>query len=243
MTTSVAPARTRHAYHAAFAAECRRVYPEIDLLEARRGYAVNRDRLEAAARVLACPVKAHAPCWQHGRLIYAVARQCLALSTGPVSLLDIGTAKGFSALCLLWALQDADCDGTVTSVDVIDPAARVARNTVAELDGLLTLRDTLAPWPESAAIAFVQSTGVAWLEAHPAHLSLAFVDGKHSEAAVRAELALLAARQTAGDLVILDDLQIPGVAAAVRTAKGYQFEMVSASPERVYAIGHREAAR
>lgn len=241
MTTVMAPARTRDAYVAAFAAERQRTYPVIDDLEARLGYAVDRERLESAARVLACPVKVHPPCWQHGRVLYAVARAYLAVAASPVTMLDIGTAKGFSALCLQWALTDAGREGQVYSVDVLDPHARVKRNTVAEVDGLQTLAETLAPWPEAHAITFMRSTGIDWLTQASAPIDLVFVDGKHSGAVVHAELARIAARQGPGAMVILDDLQIAGVDLAVRQTTGYRFERVAASPDRIYAIGTRMA--
>lgn len=161
---SAATLLTRSDYDVAFEAELGEVYPVVDALELRHGYGLVRDRLDAAARVLACPVKTNPPNWQHGRVIYAVTRAYLEGATHDVTLVDVGTAKGFSALCLLWAMQDAGCRGRVISVDVIDPMARVRRNTVAEVDGYRTLAETLAPWPESQAIEFRQQTGVDLLE-------------------------------------------------------------------------------
>lgn len=119
-------------YQAAFERERVNAYPAIDELEARSGYALERSRLEIAAKHLACPVKRNPPNWQHGRVIYALLRRYLAARTGFVSLLDIGTAKGFSALCMAFALADAGMDGAITSLDVVDPDARVPRNSIAE---------------------------------------------------------------------------------------------------------------
>src|SRR5262245_57035761 len=98
-------------YRRIFLEACGNPYGELDALETLLGYSVHRERigaLEAAARTLACPYKAHAPNWQHGRLVYAAARARLSTYTGGSALLvDIGTAKGFSALCLAWALVDS----------------------------------------------------------------------------------------------------------------------------------------
>src|SRR5262245_9408863 len=119
-------------YEAAFRKECDQSYPVVDALEKRYGYAIDRTKLNIAAHVLACPLKKNPPNWQHGRILYALTRHYLQGQID-VSLLDVGTAKGFSALCLLWSLRDTDILGSVTSVDVIDPLARVKRNTVAEI--------------------------------------------------------------------------------------------------------------
>lgn len=232
-------------YARIFAEERRREYPVIDALEDRLGFAIDRAQLEEMARVLACPLKANPPNWQHGRVIYAAA--CRALRSAiyggqgasPVLLLDIGTAKGFSALMLRWALRDVGLPGRVVSIDVIDPLAPVRRNTVAEVDGLKTLAETLAPWHEAQAIEFVQSDGRKWLTKHPERVHVAVVDGKHTYEAVSWEASLLSARQQTGDVVIFDDLQIPPVANAVMELRDYAIEFLAAKPERVYAVGRK----
>ncbi len=234
--------RRADAYALAFDAERAQVYPAIDAFEARMGAMVDRDQLEAAARVLACPLKVHAPNWQHGRVLYAAARHALegVIRSGcrdqPVRLLDIGTAKGFSALVLRWALRDAGIPGRVISLDVIDPCARVRRNTVAEVEGYQTLAETLAPWREAQLIEFVQSDSRSWLTAHTDRLHIAYVDGKHTYEAVSWDAALLSERQRSGDLTVFDDVQIPGVAKAVKELRSYQIEHVAAKADRVYAI-------
>lgn len=231
---------TAEAYQQAFLAECARVYRSVDELEARLGFAVDPATLSAAARVLACPVKAHAPCWQHGRVLYSVVRRYLDGRTSRVLMLDIGSAKGFSALCLQWALNDSGVQGTVVSVDVMDPRERVSRNTVAELDGLKTLTELLAPWPEADAITFLQSTGIDWLHNYTGRIEAAFVDGKHTGQVVWKEGLLLADRQQPGDLVIFDDVHLPDVRAAVASLSAYQCDVVSVLPHRAYMIARRK---
>jgi predicted O-methyltransferase YrrM len=229
----------RTAYREAFLSERAVDYPMVDAFEERAGYAIDRARLEAAAEVLACPLKAHAPNWQHGRVLYAATRQALAMVEGPVLLVDIGTAKGFSALCLLWAMHDAGLDGQVVSIDVIDPTARITRNTVSEVAGLQTLAETLAPWPEASAIEFVQGDGADWLAHDGRRIHVAFVDGKHTEAAVSAELAALVVRQGPGDVAIFDDLQLSGVRAAVQRQRAYRVEILEVLSHRAYGVGVR----
>jgi predicted O-methyltransferase YrrM len=227
-------------YQAAFEKEQAVVYPMVDAFAARMGYALERSKLEAAARVLACPVKKSPPNWQHGRVLYAAARQYLAAAKGhPINILDIGTAKGFSALCLQWALDDSDVDGTVTSVDVKDPAARIERNTIAEVNGLLTLAETLAPWPEAAAIRFVKNTGIAFLLAHPERIHVAFIDGSHDGETVRREGEYLAERQERGDLAIFDDVERADIRISVQSLREYRFDVLQVLPNRHYAIGVR----
>lgn len=236
----ISVAASREEYALAFARESQRTYPIIDAFEQSSGFALDQRRLLEAARVLACPIKRSEPHWQHGRVLYAAAREYLSRGTEPVAILDIGSAKGFSALCLFWALREAGRDGWVTSVDVIDPQARERRNTVAEVDGLKTLAETLEPWPEAQSIAFLQSTGIDWLQAHPERVHIAFVDGKHTADVVRREGKLLTSRQQSGDLAIFDDVHIGDVSAAVTSLHHeYRLTYLQPLPNRAYAVGVR----
>lgn len=242
--TTLARAVTAADYQAAFELARSIDYPSIDAFEDRCGYRISRPTLEHAARVLACPVKANPPHWQHGRVIYAAARKFLeGKPSGCWAFVDIGSAKGFSALCALWALMDhaggAIVGGAVTSVDVLPPLARVRRNTLAEVDGLKTLPEILDPWPEARGVDFLESTGVAYLESKWQEIDFAFIDGKHEGHVVRQEGKLLAERQESGDLAIFDDCQIPAVSVAVVSLEEfYKFEYLTAGP-REYAVGRR----
>ncbi len=251
-------------YRTAFNLERRNVYPCVDAFEQASGYALDREKLEAAARVLACPVKKNPPCWQHGRILYAATRIRLhgiahhpkqtldmeapapavihGLDRG-VNILEVGSAKGFGALCLFWAMQDSNHRGLVTSVDVIDPKGRIKRNTVAEIDGygLRTLRETLAHWPESSLIDFQQSTGVDWLNAHAERIHVAFIDGKHSGPVVSQEGWLISHRQEAGDIALFDDVHLAPVERAVNELRSvYDFERFDLLPQRALMLGVRK---
>lgn len=238
---------TAEDYARIFELERQQEYPAVDAFEQRMGFAIDRGRLEAAARVLSCPIKAAAPNWQHGRVIYAAWRQALHHGSGEVVAADIGTAKGFSALCALWAITDAGREaGYVYSTDVVPPDARVRRNTIAEVGGLRTLSEILDPWPEAlAVIDFRCATGVEMLKDMAClndRVHLAFVDGKHSHEAVSVEARMLADRQEPGDRVIFDDVQMPPVGKAVKHAeRWYDIEYLAlGSVNRCYGIGVRK---
>jgi predicted O-methyltransferase YrrM len=234
---------TAETYARIFEAERQESYPMVDAFEQRMGYAMPKERLEDLARVLSCPYKAAAPCWQHGRVLYAVTREYLSREhfEPAFNIFEIGSAKGFSAMCLLSALMDSGESGWVTSVDVLPQTERVRRNTVAEVDGLKTLAEILEPWPEAQSIAFVESTGIDWLVKHPERVHVAFVDGKHSGVVVRQEGLLLADRQVSGDVAIFDDVHIPEVRVAVDSLKReYEIERMQVLPKRAYAIARRK---
>lgn len=239
MTTAT---RTASDYARIFETERAQSYPTIDSFEQWCGYAVDRETLERAARVLACPLKHNAPHWQHGRVLYALARKYFAaLPQGTwINTLDIGTAKGFSALCVQWALNDSGRKGQVVSVDVLNPYGVESRNTVAELNGPVTLAQILEPWPEADQIDFKQSTGVDYLKMNVRRIHLAFVDGKHSGHVVAQEAALLAKRQEPGDFTIFDDAHMADVREAIAPSKvHYELSYLVAKAGREYVIARR----
>jgi len=228
-------------YTDAFELERKQTYPMVDAFETRMGYALERGRLEEAAVTLACPLKANPPNWQHGRVLYAAVRRYLSYSQdeGPFTLLDIGTAKGFSALCMAWAVADSGVNGRVITVDVIDPRGRIYRNSVADLDGLKTLEELLKPWPEASIIESHKMTGLKWLTTHEERIHVAFVDGKHSGAVVEQEGRRLAMLQNPGDLAIFDDVHLTDVNRAVQSIEEYFTETMIVLPNRAYAVGLR----
>lgn len=231
---------TRAEYDAAFERERALEFPEIDAFEREMGSKIERERLERAARVLACPVKANAPCWQHGRVIYAAYAHFLGVrGYKKVTMLDVGTAKGFSALCAKWAAMDVSVAAEVVSLDVIDPDMKQRRNTVAEVDGVKTLREIVAPWRELDEVTFRQAFSTTWLSLRREFVHLAFLDGKHRYDVVRDEADALSRLQPPGGVLIFDDVQIPGVARAVQEIKGYGVRYVTAKADRKYAVARK----
>lgn len=237
---------TREQYLRAFELERTNSYPMAEAFENTMGYPINRDRLEGLALTLACPVKANPPNWQHGRMLYALARAYLEKKTYPVLLLDIGTAKGFSALILAWALHDSRKQGRVVSVDVVRPNELVIRNSLAEVDnGPMTIEQFTRPLrPPNIDIEFVGGGSYGWLDraiANRDRVNLAFVDGKHTKAAVKTEAQQLAQLQVAGDVVLFDDVQIPEVAEGVASIPllSYGVSYIDLSEQRKYALARR----
>lgn len=239
---------TAHDYEAAFARECCFEYPYMEIWEEEVGYAIDRGRLEMMARVCACPIKRNPPNWQHGRAVYALARKRIETLPAPQpsrlhTFLDVGTAKGFSALCLLWAIHDANRpDISVVTVDVIDPGSTAPRNSIRDLDGPCDLMGYMGPFMpqlDGMMMAALCSTGVDFLQQMVERrepIPFAFVDGKHSEDQVAIEARLLSQVQERGDMILFDDLQMIPVRRAVGRveALGYRLELIKPCKERTY---------
>jgi len=222
---SIPPHSEQAAYDAAFNRARAVEYPELDRLEQLAGYAVDRARLESAARILQCPIKANAPNWQHGRVLYTLARQYIAWQKVPTIFLDIGTAKGFSACVLSWAIADAGAAHRVISIDVVEPDTFVKRNSVVECERLMTVQQFVAPFiAAQVSVEFLGRGSADWLIKAPrdTHIGLAFIDGKHTFQSVTLEALSIAKFQCRGDVMVFDDTQIPDVGRATMQLRNYR---------------------
>lgn len=231
---------TPEQYAAAFERERVNEYPVIDEFERRMGFAVDRDRLEAAARVLACPVKKSPPNWQHGRILYALGRKHLEQSNTQQLWIDIGTAKGFSSVCMMWALDDAKrrSFSQIYSFDIIDPESRERRNSVEDGKTIDEFVSEFAPPYHDELVDYQPITFPVWAEAISLQqcIDFAFVDGSHQYSGVKADIEAILPHQARGDIILFDDLQKEGVARAVSELQGYDLEYIEVLPTRKYAI-------
>lgn len=237
---STSQQRDRREYEDAFDRARAIEYEELDRFETLAGFAVARDRLEAAARILQCPVKANAPNWQHGRLLYTLARQYIGWAAAPTVFLDIGTAKGFSAVVLSWAIADSDRRHRVVSLDLVEPDTFVRRNSIVECEKLQTVQQFVAPFAaRDVDIEFRGGGSARWLRDTPSdvHVGFAFVDGKHTFQAVTLEAISIEKRQLRGDVIVFDDVQLGEVARATLQLRNYRREYIHLSrTTRAYCV-------
>lgn len=247
--------KTVEDYKRAFEIEKAHRYKVMDALEDRFGYAIDRKLLEISAQVLACPVKRNPPNWQHGRLVYALARHRLQQG-GEFVFLDIGTAKGFSAVCMALAVCEhhskaevAQPERHIWSVDVIDPASNEPRNSIKDGQikrGIWDYCEDFVNPDRVPYLHFVQDGDTAHIGflSRTDRIGFAFVDGDHSYHGVSRDIGTIYPRQDKGDIILFDDMQIPEVAQAVKDAIGgcgvYDIEKISLIPSRSYAIAVRQ---
>lgn len=240
--------KTVEDYKRAFEIEKAHRYKAMDALEKRYGYAIGRSWLEAAAAIMACPVKRSPPNWQHGRLIYALARHRLAAQPGECVFLDVGSAKGFSASCMAWAVHHAEEPVHIWSVDTIDPASNEPRNSIRDgkaKRGIWDYCEIFLPEALLPSVHFVQDGDTAHIGflSRTDRIGFAFVDGGHDYHSVARDIMMITPRQQKGDIILFDDVQIQGVWEAVNelvASEQYDIEHVSLIPSRSYAIAVRQ---
>ena len=220
-------------------------YPDIDQLEASLGYAVDKAWLDELALHTQVVVKQSELNYQHGRVLYAVLRECLARRDGEsVHVLETGTARGFSSICMARAIRDADHTGVILTLDVLPHCKPIYWNCIDDCEGRKTREALLSPWRELLeSVVFLQGDTRELLgRLAVARVDFAFLDAQHSYEAVMEEAAFVMARQRPGDVIVFDDVTealFPGVVAAVEaieTRYHYAVQRLAVTEQRGYAI-------
>ena len=162
---------------------------------------------------------------EHGLLLYKLG--CLCAERGsPFVALDVGTARGFSAMSLARAVLDAGVEGRVYTIDVFphDESREwhIAKQLDDELEGAPPM-SRLQIWQrwfaeESAVVSPIAGRSLEVLKTWPhGPIDLAFIDGSHAYEDVSGELELLDPLMAEHCAIVLDDYHLGVVAARVRS--------------------------
>jgi predicted O-methyltransferase YrrM len=214
------------------------------------GYAIEPRWFHELALRTQVVIKSSDICYQHGRLLYAALAQYVSRNSDPsLTILETGTARGFSALCMARALRDMGRPGKIITFDVLPHDTPMYWNCIADQDGPQSRAQLLAdyaPLIEEYVLFHRGDTRIELDKIALPRVHLAFLDGMHTYDYVMREFAFVRKRQAAGDIVFFDDYTpefYPGIVEAVDTIcrnHGYSKRVISLSQQRGYVIARKE---
>ena len=226
---------------------------DIDIFEVVCGFKVDRAFLDDLGLLTQIVVKKSQPTYEHGRILYSLLRSELEakanLSTYTV--LEIGSARGFSSLCMAKACDDAGMRPNqvkVVSVDILPHNRKMYWGCISDFDGPKTREELLSPWkPLRDRVEYIQLDSPSDLS----HLALptvdfAFVDGNHNYSPVLSELSYITERQVSGGIIVVDDYSIaqyPEIVRAVNDSlllEAYSHRTVNISSSRTLLIAKKQ---
>jgi len=213
------------------------VYPEIDAYEDEVGYKIDTDFYNDLGLHTQVCIKGSNICYAHGRVVYSTLRKFIADNPQDFyTILETGTARGFSALCMAKALQDAGVKGSITTYDIIPHNQLLYWNCIDDhKKGLQTRQQLLEPWRDLLHyIRFISGDTKTTLKR--SEVDFAFLDGGHTYEDVCHEFNRLVNPK----VVVFDDYtpsQFPGVCKAIDETPLKKRYLHAA---RGYAIGVRE---
>ena len=135
---------------------------DLEKLEEKNGFIIDKDWLNALAFQTQIVVKKSKLNYAHGRVLYTVLSSYLATlkqDNRNINIIETGTARGFSALCMAKALNDSNFEGTICTVDVLPHHNKIFWNCAADhLKGKQTRQELLSDWAElvDRYIIFIQ---------------------------------------------------------------------------------------
>ena len=152
---------------------------------------------------------------EHGLLLYKLLTSKQSnCSRHPILSLDVGTARGFSAITMARAILDANIQGRIYTIDIIDQHEprdwHVAKQQRDEpLAGVQIARSNIwRQWYEEEAKVISPITGrssevlKSW---NHGDIAFAFIDGDHRYHVVKADLEMLDTLMAEGGQIVLDD--------------------------------------
>lgn len=164
------------------------------------------------------------PDFSHGRVLYSALAEYLFNQSdlSGFTIVETGTAKGFSAVCMAKAFEDAGAIGGILTYDVIPHNIEMYWNCVTDhLHGALSRKRLLEKWSDlvDKYVIFVEGDSKLMMnKIHVGRVHFAFLDGGHTYKDVCKEFSWVQEKQFRGDIIICDDYNIvdyPGIVFAV----------------------------
>ncbi len=186
----------------------------------------------------------------HGRLLYSLLSKYInenkknSKFANPIMILETGTARGFSSICMAKALNDSNCQGVISTIDSIAHEKEMYWNCIDDHDGPKSRLELLRKWDmELQKIIFIQGwTNDILSRLGIARINFAFLDAQHTKEDVLREFEFVSNRQIAGDIIVFDDVTkdyFPGVCEAIDFIENnysYTIEKINFTSKRGYAI-------
>jgi predicted O-methyltransferase YrrM len=245
-----APMATAAEYQRVWEGARARSYPVVDRYEETAGAAIDPGWFQQLALLTQVPIKQSEICYQHGRLLYAtLVRYARAFAPDHLTIVETGTARGFSALCMAKALDDSGASGTIVTFDVLPHDVRILWNCVRDSEGPRTRAELLEDYAgliERHVIFHRGDTKQEMAKMSVPRVHFAFLDSVHTYDYVMAEFASIRDRQRPGDMLFFDDYTpdaYPGVVKAadeICATAGYARLVVTANAHRQYLIAEKQ---
>ena len=233
-------------YHKAILNEDHKV---IDF-EKKCGFSINKNWFNKLALHTQVVIKKEELNFFHGRLLYSLLSKYIndenlnSRSSKQIIILETGTARGFSSICMAKALTDNDCLGIITTIDSIPHEKKIYWNCIDDNEGPKSRSELLEKWDsELKKIIFIQGwTKDILPRLGITRINFAFLDAQHTKEDVLREFKFVSERQKEGDIIVFDDVTenlFPGVCEALKFIENnskYKVKRLNFTSKRGYAI-------
>ena len=229
------------------------VDPNVIELEKRLGHQISKKWIDDLALHTQICVKKSKINYNHGRILYSVLKNYLngykeKKVDNNILILETGTARGFSAMCMAKALNDTPgIIGKIITIDLLPVDTPMYWNIIDDHEKKKTRNELLSQWPEELnKIKFIRGkTNTVLKNLKIKRVNFAFLDAEHDYNSVINEYLFLNNKQKKNDMIFFDDVtpkKFPGVVQALNQIKKegyYSVEFLNFSTERSYALAKK----
>lgn len=229
--------------------EKKNVYPAIDQYENEVGEAIDQAWFHELALHTQIVLKTSKLCYQHGRVLYTALCQYLKEHDEPnLTIMETGTARGFSATVMAYALAKKNRCGKIITFDILPHQKAMYWNCIDDHEKAKTRSELLSPWKDFVTphVFFVEGDSrinLSKIVVERCHF--AFLDGAHTYHDVFFEFEKVAQLQCKNDVIVFDDYNstdFPGLVRAVDTGCerwGYQKKVIQGGEHRSYVVAKK----
>jgi len=225
-------------------------YSEVDDYLNHLNTKVPREWIDTLALPTQVSIKESTINYQHGFILYkALMNYTINSKLQQLKIVEIGTAKGFSALCMAKALEDLNINGMINTIDILDHERPIYWNSIKDHERKMSRKELLLGYSElcDKYIQYIcgkSETELTKLMKERIHF--AFIDGEHYYENVKYDGEMIAKMQVSGDIIVFDDYTkslFPGVVrAADEICEKYNYKktLIRSSIERAYLVAEKK---
>lgn len=244
------PIATKSKYLQLFEEASSTIDKNVNEFEKKIGYQIDKSWLDELALHTQVCIKKSKINYQHGRILYASLKNYLENlkkknHSKNIHILETGTARGFSAVCMAKALNNTPgYVGKIYTIDILPSDVPMYWNIIDDHEKKKTRKELLQKWQtELKRITFLKGkTEDVLKKLKISRINFAFLDAAHDYKSVYNEYEFLKERQISGDLIFFDDVtqkKFPGVVKAIEQIKkdgDYSINFLNFSKNRAYAL-------
>ena len=223
-------------------------YESINKFEKETGFKIDENWLNDLALHTQVVIKKTKICYVHGKILYSALSKYINYKENKnlnINILETGTSRGFSSLCLAKALNDNNSFGKIITIDYLPHDKKFYWNCIDDLQGKKSRRELLSKWNSlcSKYIFFLEGYKKNILKKIKyERIHFAFLDASHTYHAIYDEFSNISNNQKKDDIIIFDDYgnkSYVGLKVAIDDIcekYNYKKEIINSSFNRSYVI-------
>ncbi len=185
-------------------------------------YLHDKDEIDEIGLKLQVCVKKSKPMYLHGYVLTSALNQYLENSEEKnITILETGTARGFSSVLMASILNKFNVDGKIHTIDKVNKFDNCLKSS--ELKKEITINECVEEWNEitDKYINFIVGDSkkiLKNLNSKLDRINFAFLDGAHFYQDIKSEMEFTEKKQVKGDVIVCDDYtktQFPEICKAV----------------------------